>query len=165
MATATPAPVSLRLLKHSVTSIKGALERLRRDVEALEHTLGELEALSAPKTPATRRARAAGQPVVLAGPRGAHAQALFQQDGVWVLRGSSMAATMVPSMPPALRAVRQQLLDGAVVRRVGKKLTFAQDHFFPSVSTAAAVVMGRNANGWLEWRNPDGRPLKELRQT
>ena len=163
MATANPAPVSLRLLQHSVVSIKGALERLQRDVEALEQALTALGATAPAKTSPTQT-RAAGHPVELAGPRGAHAQALFAQDGVWVLRGSRMAATMVPSMPPALRAVRQQLLDGAVVRRVGKKLTFAQDHFFPSVSTAAAVVMGRNANGWLEWRNPDGRPLKELRQ-
>jgi hypothetical protein len=114
---------------------------------------------------ARSRAPAAGPPqqdVRLTGPRGANARAVFKDEGLLVLQGSEMSQTTVPSMPEALKAARDGLIEGRVVTRVGKALRFTCDHFFPSVSTAAAVVMGRNANGWNEWRDAEGRPLKEL---
>ena len=43
-------------------------------------------------------------------------------------------------------------------------LRFAKDHIFPSPSQAAAVVLARNANGWLEWKYPDGRTLDEVKR-
>ncbi|WP_349678401.1 DUF4357 domain-containing protein [Polaromonas sp. UBA4122] len=31
-------------------------------------------------------------------------------------------------------------------------------------STAATAVMGRSANGWLEWKSPQGRTLDEVKR-
>jgi len=38
----------------------------------------------------------------------------------------------------------------------------SQDYVFTSPSTAAAVVLGRSANGRIEWKDARGRTLKEL---
>jgi len=39
---------------------------------------------------------------------------------------------------------------------------FTQDYSFSSPSTAA--VLGRSANGRIEWKAADGRTLKELQE-
>ena len=31
-----------------------------------------------------------------------------------------------------------------------------------SVSSAASIVLGRRANGWLEWKNSEGKTLDEV---
>jgi len=41
---------------------------------------------------------------------------------------------------------------------------FTQDYSFSSPSTAAAVVLGRSANGRIEWKDAQGRTLKELQE-
>ena len=46
----------------------------------------------------------------------------------------------------------------------GKQLRLTQDYLFPSPSTAAAVVMGRNANGRIEWKSENGLTLKEIQE-
>lgn len=33
---------------------------------------------------------------------------------------------------------------------------------FSSVSTAASIILGRQSNGWKEWKNKDGKTLDEL---
>jgi len=41
---------------------------------------------------------------------------------------------------------------------------FTQDYVFSSPSNAAATVLGRGANGRVEWKGADGRTLKELQE-
>ena len=41
-------------------------------------------------------------------------------------------------------------------------LEFSEDYVFSSPSTAAAIVMGRNANGLSEWKLKNGITLKEF---
>ena len=41
---------------------------------------------------------------------------------------------------------------------------FTQDYSFSGPSTAAAVVLGRSANGRVEWKAADGRTLKEIQE-
>ena len=38
---------------------------------------------------------------------------------------------------------------------------FEKDIIFSSPSTAAAMVLGRNSNGLTQWKNRDGKTLKE----
>ena len=42
---------------------------------------------------------------------------------------------------------------------------FTQDFLFSSPSTAAALVLGRSANGWLEWKDQNGKTLNEIYRT
>ena len=39
-----------------------------------------------------------------------------------------------------------------------------KDHPFGSPSWAAIALMGRSANGWLEWKNKDGKTLDTLKR-
>jgi hypothetical protein len=41
---------------------------------------------------------------------------------------------------------------------------FTRDHLFSSPSMAALAVMGRSANGWLEWKDAGGKTLDELKR-
>jgi hypothetical protein len=43
-------------------------------------------------------------------------------------------------------------------------LAFTRDHLFASPSKAALALMGRHANGWIEWKAANGRTLDELKQ-
>jgi hypothetical protein len=52
-----------------------------------------------------------------------------------------------------LLAKRQELIDLGVLALQGRDLAFTQDHTFSSPSTAASVVLGRSANGRLEWKD------------
>ena len=59
-----------------------------------------------------------------------------------------------------LKKLRNKLIDnGTVVNEV-----FVKDYVFTSPSLAAAVVMGRNANGRTEWKNKDGITLKDVEE-
>jgi hypothetical protein len=96
---------------------------------------------------------------VIASSRGANARALFTNDGMVVLRDSAAAATEVPSIPDSIRRRRDSLVsEGTLIER-GDSLIFVQDTLFSSPSTAAAVVLGRSANGWIEWKDQSGCTL------
>lgn len=44
----------------------------------------------------------------------------------------------------------------------GVCLRLVQDYLFASPSLAAGVMLGRPANGRVEWRTTDGRTLKDI---
>jgi hypothetical protein len=93
--------------------------------------------------------------------RGANAKAVVTNEGVVVIEGSEIATSTVPSMASAFINQRQKLIDQGVIKKTDGKLVFAKDYLFSSPSTAAAVVMGRNANGRIEWKDKKGKTLKE----
>lgn len=94
--------------------------------------------------------------------RGADGQGEPTSDGFVVFKGSKAAATIVNSMTPNFIAYRQKLIDEGVLVDKREYFEFSDDYIFSSPSTAAAMVMGRNANGLIEWKNKDGKTLKEF---
>ena len=94
--------------------------------------------------------------------RGANAEGKQTSDGFVVFSGSQIASSTVNSYPDAQNKLRSKLIeDGTIVNQDGV-LIFAEDYLLSSPSTAAAIVMGRSANGLLEWRTKDKRTLKSL---
>lgn len=93
--------------------------------------------------------------------RGANAKAVVTNEGVVVIEGSGIATSTVPSMASAFINQRQKLIDQGVIKKTDGKLVFSKDFLFSSPSTAAAIVMGRNANGRIEWKDKKGKTLKE----
>lgn len=59
---------------------------------------------------------------------------------------------------------RMDLQKNGVLIPDGDRLRFTQDFTFTSPSLAAAVVLGRTANGRIEWKTPDGQTLKQLQE-
>lgn len=54
------------------------------------------------------------------------------------------------------------LLGQGVIQENGQHLAFTQDQVFNSPSTAAGIILGRAANGRIEWKTKDGRTLKDI---
>ena len=95
----------------------------------------------------------------------AHAQGEYTEDGLIVFAGSTCNRPEVESVPDYLSALREQLVKDGVLEVVDTDtLTFSKDHVFPSPSQAAMVVLARTANGWLEWKYPDGRTLDGVKR-
>lgn len=93
--------------------------------------------------------------------RGADGSAVVTNEGVVVIEGSEIATSTVPSMAPAFLKQRQKLIDQSVIQDVQGKLVFSRDYLFSSPSAAAAIVMGRNANGRIEWKDKKGKTFKD----
>jgi hypothetical protein len=94
--------------------------------------------------------------------RGADGQGEPTSDGFVVFKNSKAAATIVNSMTPSFVAYRQKLIKEGVLVDKGDFFEFSDDYIFSSPSTAAVMVMGRNANGLTEWKNKAGLTLKEF---
>ena len=141
----------------------------RADMEVfLGHMLGMLPVLGvhafeqAPKAPAAK----AG-PVLTCKGKGVQATGYEASQGFVVRAGSQAVLDTVPSMALHVRGMydlRQELIGNGVLGLQGGLYQFTQDYSFSSPSTAAAVVLGRSANGRIEWKSADGRTLKEIQE-
>jgi hypothetical protein len=94
--------------------------------------------------------------------RGASGKGRRVSDGFVVFKGSEIALDTVPSFPKGFNTLRDELLDSETVQKNGEKLIFMSDYLFSSPSAAAAVIMGRSANGLVEWKDQAGRDLKSI---
>jgi len=96
---------------------------------------------------------------------GGDGQGLYTEEGFVVLKGSSGRVEMVRSYASSPGArIRLRLLEQGVMKQDGDRVVFQKDHLFSSPSTAAQMVLGRTANGWIEWRTAEGVALDALRQ-
>lgn len=98
--------------------------------------------------------------VFLCESEGASARGMYRDDGFLVLKGSIARREDVP-IAEANSPDRYQvkLIESGVVREDGEALIFAEDHLFRSPSMAATVLIGKTANGWVEWKNEQGVTL------
>lgn len=82
-----------------------------------------------------------------------------------VLKGSTGRKANVQSIIGTGHArFRNKLLESGVMRADGDKVIFDKDHLFSAPSMAAIALMGRSANGWLEWKDKDGKTLDALKR-
>ena len=81
------------------------------------------------------------------------------------MSGSQLAKDFAPSEHRYLLTRRGALEERGVVAAAGDALRMAQDYAFDSPSTAAGVLLGRSANGRIEWRDAEGRTLKDVQAT
>lgn len=99
--------------------------------------------------------------------KGAVATGRDTAQGFVVFMGSQAAKTHTPSLQahfPAVCELRDQLMKSGVLSDDGQMLKFTQDFTFTSPSMASSVVLGRASNGRIEWKNSDGKTLKELQE-
>ena len=93
----------------------------------------------------------------------------YTTDGFVVHKGSKGRAEIVPSIQgTSHERMRSQLITEGVLTEIagsaGSLLVFTRDHLFSSPSTAAMAVMGRSANGWVEWKTASGKTLDEVKR-
>lgn len=81
-----------------------------------------------------------------------------------VLEGSMDRKDEVPSIHPYMSDMRARLRSEGILADQGDHYRFRRDYEFNSRSTAGGVLLGRSANGLIEWRTSDGRTLKQLQE-
>lgn len=96
---------------------------------------------------------------------GANGRGLYTQEGFVVLQGSVGRLENVPSIVGTSdERFRNKLLESGAMRAEGDTVRFDKDHLFRSPSAAAIALTGRTANGWIEWKNKDGKTLDAIKR-
>ncbi len=92
----------------------------------------------------------------------AEASGLFNSDGLLVKKGSKANLDETESIGDWIRNERKNLIQNGVLVEHNSVLIFENDFLFTSPSTAAGVVLGRRANGWIEWKDKKGNTLDSI---
>jgi hypothetical protein len=89
----------------------------------------------------------------------------YTSEGFVVLKGSRGRVDNVASIQgTSNERFRQQLVTAGIMTPQSDALVFTRDQLFSSPSMAAMALLGRSANGWVEWKNPQGKTLDEVKR-
>jgi len=99
----------------------------------------------------------------------AQAEGAESDDGFLVFAGALARTETVDSFKEWTKgwaSLRESLIasDTFVPVADGASLRLTTDQMFKSPSAAAAILLGRNANGLIEWKDSSGSTLKQLRE-
>ena len=62
------------------------------------------------------------------------------------------------------KRIIEELIENNLVEKDGNKYILKENYKVSSPSAAASLILGRNANGWKEWKTFDGKLLNEFRK-
>ena len=79
-----------------------------------------------------------------------------------VLEGSEIDMSKKNSEREKIHTQRQNALKSREIIQIGDKYILQVSMSFSSPSAAASFVLGHSANGWIEWKNNDGKTLAEI---
>ena len=82
--------------------------------------------------------------------------------GFVVLAGSQAVKNEVPYIHTFLSNLRKTLLNEEIFKDTGTTYCLVKNHTFTSPSTAAGVLLGSPSNGRTQWKDAEGRSLKEI---
>jgi hypothetical protein len=89
----------------------------------------------------------------------------YTEEGFVVLKASVGRRESVQSIKgTADERFRLKLIEEGVMRVEGETVVFEKDHLFRSPSMAAVALLGRTANGWLEWKTKEGTTLDAVKR-
>ena len=94
----------------------------------------------------------------------AWAEGEYIEDGFIVFAGSKCNLKEIDKCAQYVINMRRKLAEEKILVPEGNVYKFAVDHIFSSPSGAASVVLGRQANGWIEWKYKDGRTLDKVKR-
>lgn len=94
--------------------------------------------------------------------KGIEAHGVDSSEGFIVRAGSQAVLKEVRSIHNYLIELRKSLLAQGVLKPSEAGYALTQDYTFNSPSHAAGVLLGRTANGRIEWKNANGKTLKEI---
>jgi hypothetical protein len=95
----------------------------------------------------------------------ASARGTYSPDGFVVREGSTCRVSLSNAAKGGfIESMRDRLVAEKTLVEVNGRYVFTEDYLFKTPSGAATVVLGRNANGWTEWRNKDGVVIDQIRK-
>jgi hypothetical protein len=106
-------------------------------------------------------------PILHCSGRGVKATGQETSRGFVVFAGSEAAIEHTPSLvewSPSIGAWRKEYIENGLLEIRGDKLVFKQDFTFSSPSYASSVVLARSSNGRADWKDENGKSLKEIQE-
>jgi uncharacterized protein DUF4357 len=96
--------------------------------------------------------------------RDAAAVGVLLNDGkVKVLKGSKAKLENTPAFEKhPYKKLKDELVRIGKLAPDGKQLVFVNDHIFDSPSAAAAIILARSAAGPSEWKDKNGKTLRDI---
>lgn len=93
---------------------------------------------------------------------GSGAKGIYENGAITVLAGSPFKLSEdTPTYEGILKRQRRLIEQGVLSESEGK---FLVSHSFSTPSGAAAIVLGRASNGWVDWRDAEGVTLSKRNQ-
>ena len=92
----------------------------------------------------------------------ADGRGIYTSEGFVVFKGSSGRTEMTASIGLHRKEARTRLVNCEVLKEIDGRYVFQKDYLFNSPSAAATGLMGRSANGWVEWKDESGKTLDEV---
>lgn len=96
--------------------------------------------------------------------KGVLARGEYTEDGFVVFKGSTAYGAETPSASNWIRRLRSGLIESGVLKKQSDGYVFTSDYIFSAPNAAGGVVLGKNVNGWIEWKYKDGRTLDEVKR-
>jgi hypothetical protein len=92
------------------------------------------------------------------------AEGAMRDDGFLVFKGARARKVPAPGFTDqyAASVYRQKLIQDGVLQPSDQNFILTKDKLFPSPSSAASVLAGSNKSGPREWKNADGKSLKQI---
>lgn len=91
----------------------------------------------------------------------AYAEGEYIENGMTVFKGSKLNKAETNTVGKWIHNMRNILIDKKVVTDKGNVYEFVEDYTFSSPSASAGAILGRRANGWIEWKSKDGETLDQ----
>jgi hypothetical protein len=89
----------------------------------------------------------------------------YTTEGFLLLKSSKGRIQNVPGIQgTSHERFRNKLVTEGILAAQDGMLVFTRNPIFSSPSMAAMALMGRSANGWVEWRAANGKTLDELKR-
>lgn len=85
-------------------------------------------------------------------------------DGFVVLKGARLSLTEAPSIHTSHKDFRLWMISDGLITKTSDGFYLSQDYTFTSPSKAASILLGRNANGRIEWKDKSGKTLKDIQE-
>lgn len=148
-------PSKSSISESEIAEMEEFIENIKLLTNALGHRV--FESLVSPETSKNKKTNS----FFIKAARGANGIGIPSSKGFIIFKNSEIATSTVDSMQKSLINIRQKLIDNQTIIQSENKLVFDKDYEFSSPSTAAAILMGRNANGLKEWKLKSGKTLKE----
>lgn len=94
----------------------------------------------------------------------AEAVGSFTEEGFIIYNTSKANLTESPSAGDWVINMRKNAIASGALIQEGNILKFAKNLDIGSPSAAAAIVLGRRANGWTEWKDKEGKTIDEIKR-
>ncbi|MEO1033321.1 MAG: DUF4357 domain-containing protein [Bacteroidota bacterium] len=96
---------------------------------------------------------------------GANAKAAYTDEGMIIYKGSEARIKETNSLSKRMSNLRQSLLtDGTMEIKNEKLYIFSKNYIAGAPSRASDIIIGNSTNGWIEWKDKNGKTLDELKR-